>query len=94
MFLPTIKTANSAIPNTISRSRSQNRGKSEPLEDYTVPGVPRAAFSHSDRASIVLFVQQPGKDFEPRFLVDESAKSIENSLGATVKRSKFVPLQE
>lgn len=54
------------------------------LQDYAVPGVIRAAFSGADAASVVLFVQEPGKAFEPRFLVDESAKSIERQLGATV----------
>lgn len=54
------------------------------LQDYAVPGVIRTAFSGADAASIVLFVQEPGKAFEPRFLVDESAKSIATQLGATV----------
>ena len=62
--------------------------KSARLQDYTVPGVPRAAYSRTSSASIVLFVQEPGKDFEPRFLVDESAKSMENSLGATVREKE------
>ena len=40
--------------------------------------------SGSKASSIVLFVQEPGKAFDPRFLVDESAKSMEKNLGATV----------
>ncbi len=55
-----------------------------PLQGYAVPGVARAAYAGSKGASIVLFVQEPGKAFDPRFLVDESAKSMEKSLGATV----------
>lgn len=58
--------------------------KNAPLQGYTVPGVARAAYAGSKGASIVLFVQEPGKAFDPRFLVDESAKSMEKNLGATV----------
>ena len=58
--------------------------KNAPLQGYTVPGVARAAYAGSKAASIVLFVQEPGKAFDPRFLVDESAKSMEKNLGATV----------
>lgn len=59
--------------------------KNARLQDYTVPGVTRTAYSRPNGASFVLFVQEPGKDFEPRFLVDESANSIEKNLGATVR---------
>jgi hypothetical protein len=62
--------------------------KSARLQDYTVPGVARTAYSRSAGASIVLFVQEPGKAFEPRFLVDESAKSMEKNLGATVREKE------
>ena len=58
--------------------------KNAPLQGYSVPGVARAAYAGSNGASIVLFVQEPGKAFDPRFLVDESAKSMEKNLGATV----------
>ena len=58
--------------------------KSAQLKDYAVPGVARAAYSRTSGASIVLFVQEPGKDFEPRFLTDESAKSMEKSLKTKV----------
>lgn len=58
--------------------------KTAPLTDYTVPGVARAAYSRPNGASIVLFVQEPGKAFEPRFLVDESAKAMAAKLGASV----------
>ena len=58
--------------------------KNAPLQGYTVPGVARAAYAGSKASSIVLFVQKPGKAFDPRFLVDESAKSMEKNLGATV----------
>jgi len=58
------------------------------LQDYSVPGVARAAFSGAEAASVVLFVQETGKAFEPRFLVDESAKSIETQLGATASEKE------
>lgn len=54
------------------------------LQGYAVPGVARAAYAGSKGASIVLFVQEPGRAFDPRFLVDESAKSMARSLSATV----------
>ena len=62
--------------------------KAARLQNYTVPGVPRDAYSLASGASIVLFVQEPGKDYEPRILVDESAKSIEKNLGATVREKE------
>ena len=58
--------------------------KNAHLQGYTVPGVARAAYAGSKGASIVVFVQEPGKAFDPRFLVVESAKSMEKNLGATV----------
>lgn len=70
---------------SITVSAPWQRGR---LEDYTVPGVARAAFAKPGGASIVLFIQEPGKPFEPRFLVDESAKAMEKGLGATVRTSE------
>ncbi len=54
------------------------------LQDYAVPGVARVAYARPDGASIVVFMQEPGKDYAPRFLVDESAKSMEKNLAAKV----------
>ena len=62
------------------------------LEDYSVPGVPRAAYSQPGGTSIVAFIQEPGKAYEPRFLVDESAKAMEKSLGATVLQKEVRPV--
>lgn len=59
--------------------------KSAPLQGFAVPGVARAAYSGQGGASIVVFVQEPGKDYAPRFLVEESAKGMEQGLKATVK---------
>jgi len=58
--------------------------RNAPLQAYTVPGVARAAYAGPKGASIVLFVQEPGKAFDPRFLVDESAKSMDKNLGTSV----------
>lgn len=64
------------------------------LKDYTVPGVVRSAYSRASGASIVFFVQEPGKDFEPRFLVDESAKAMEKSLKAVVLEKEVRSIAE
>lgn len=63
-------------------------GKNAPLQGYAVPGVARAAYARPGGVSIVLFVQEPGKAFEPRFLVDESAKSMDKNLGAAIVESE------
>ncbi len=62
--------------------------RSAPWQDYAVPGIARAAFAGAKGASIVIFVQEPGKPMDPRFLVDESAKSMEQSLAATVSKKE------
>ncbi len=54
--------------------------KSVAVKDYTVPGIARAAYSGSKGASIVCSFTEAGQAFDARFLVDESAKSIEKSL--------------
>ncbi len=59
--------------------------KSARLQDYTVPGVARAAFAGVSGSSIVVFVQEPGKDFTPRFILDASVKGIEEGLGAATQ---------
>lgn len=62
--------------------------KSARLQGYAVPGVARAAYTRPGGVSIVLFVQEPGRAFEPRFLVDESAKSMDKNLGAAIVESE------
>ena len=54
------------------------------LANYSVPGVARAAWSSEKGASIVAFVQEPGKDYTPRFLVDASVSAMKAQLGATI----------
>jgi len=56
-----------------------------PLEGYVVPGTARAVWSGPAHASIVAFVQEPGSAFNPRFLVDESAKAMRDKLGCEVE---------
>lgn len=58
------------------------------LQDYTVPGVTRTAYAGNGGASIVVFIQEPGKAFDPRFIIDQSAKSMEEKLGATVREKE------
>lgn len=56
-----------------------------PLAGYTVPGTARAVWSGPANASIVAFMQEPGKALSPRFLVDESAKSMKEKLGCKIQ---------
>ena len=53
-----------------------------PLKNYTAPGTIRAAWAGPAASSIVAFVQEPGRAFSPRFLVDQSVKGMEQALGA------------
>lgn len=59
--------------------------ESAPLRNYVVPGVARSAWSGPGQASIVAFIQEPGKAYSPRFLVDESGKAIEKAFGAKLR---------
>jgi hypothetical protein len=54
------------------------------LDTFSVPGKARVAWSGANKATIVAFVQEPGKAFSPRFLLDLSAKAMEDKLGAKV----------
>jgi hypothetical protein len=68
--------------------------KSARLQTFTVPGVARAAYAQPGGSSIVIFLQEPGQAFDPRFLVDMSASSIERSLGATVREKDVKSIDE
>jgi hypothetical protein len=59
--------------------------KKADLGGYGVPGVLREAFAGPGTSSIVLFVQEPGQAYDPRFLVDASAQGIQQTLKADVK---------
>jgi hypothetical protein len=58
--------------------------KSAPLQNYSVPGVVRAAWQGPKESSIAAFVQQPGKAFSPRLLLDLSAKAMKDKLGGEI----------
>jgi hypothetical protein len=68
--------------------------KKVPVEDFSVPGEARAAFSRAAGASIVFFVQEPGEAYEPRFLVDASAQALEKNLGATIRDKEVRTIAE
>ncbi|MFM7149958.1 MAG: hypothetical protein ACKO23_08960 [Gemmataceae bacterium] len=58
--------------------------KKAEIADYKVPGKALAAFSGAESASVVVFVQEPGMAFDPRFIVDVSARAMEKKLEAKV----------
>jgi hypothetical protein len=58
--------------------------KAAPLQGISAPGVVRAAWEGPKGSTIVAFVQQPGKPFSPRFLLDASAQAMKDKLGAEV----------
>lgn len=58
-----------------------------PISSFTVPGTVRAAWSGKDNASLLAFVQEPGKALSPRFLVDASAKAMREQLGCDIQAS-------
>jgi hypothetical protein len=62
--------------------------KSMPLQGLAVPGVPRVAFTRPAEASIVVFMQEPGQAFDPRFLLDQSVTGVEKGLAATAKEKE------
>ncbi len=53
-----------------------------------VPGELCRCWSKEGIRTINVFRQNPGKAFTPRFLVDESAKSMETQLGVQVKQKE------
>jgi hypothetical protein len=52
---------------------------------FTLPGDICCAWSPDNVASIVAFVQRPGKPLSPKGLLEASAKALESALGAEVK---------
>ncbi len=57
-------------------------------KSFGVPGTLRKAYSHSDNASITLFIQLPDQAIAPRWMVDLSATAMEKNLKATVKEKE------
>lgn len=66
--------------------------KEAPVAGYKVPGTVRAAWAGKENASIVAFVQEPGRAFTPRFLTDASAQSMEQQLGAKILEKEVKPV--
>ncbi len=58
-----------------------------PTAGYSVPGKALAAWSGPARSSIVAFVQEPGRAYTARFLVDLSAGKFKEG-GVTVKAAE------
>ena len=54
------------------------------LGGYRVPGAIRCAWSGPNRASIVIFLQEPGVAVSPRVILDGSVKAEKGKLGPTV----------
>ena len=54
------------------------------LSGYTAPGAVRCAWSGPNKASIVIFIQEPGVAVNPRVMLDGSVKAQKDKLGATV----------
>lgn len=52
---------------------------------FTLPGDICCAWSPDNVASIVAFVQRPGKPLNPKVLMEQSAKALQSALGAEVK---------
>jgi len=57
-------------------------------EGFTVPGKLRAAFKGPGASSIVAFVQEPGQDYDARFLVDASSEALKAALKVELKESE------
>lgn len=58
---------------------------------FTLPGEVCCAWKPGELASIVAFVQRPGRAFLPRVLLDETAKAFRNPpLSAQVQREELV----
>ena len=60
---------------------------------FTLPGDVCCAWKPGELASIVAFVQKPGRAFLPRVLLDETAKAFRNPpLSAQVQREEVVTI--
>jgi hypothetical protein len=68
----------------ISFSPPQGWQQGDPTK-FTLPGDPCCAWSPDNVASIVAFVQRPGKPLNPKVLLEQSAQALQSALGAEVK---------
>jgi hypothetical protein len=57
---------------------------------FSVPGSICCVWSPDNVSSIALFVQNSGKPYNPRVLLDQSAEGLQKSLGAEVRTKEVV----
>jgi hypothetical protein len=57
---------------------------------FNVPGDICCAWSPDNVASIVVFVQNVGKPYSPRVLLEQSAQALQKGLGADVKQKDVI----
>lgn len=60
-----------------------------PSDWFAVPGKVRKGWMPDAKASIVVFMQEPGIAMTPRMLLDQSVSSITKSTGIEVKRERI-----
>jgi len=68
----------------ISFSPPQGWQQGDPTK-FTLPGDICCAWSPDNVASIVAFVQRPGKPLIPKVLLEQSAQALQSAVGAEVK---------
>ncbi len=56
---------------------------------FTLPGDICCAWSPDNVASIVAFVQRPGKPLNPKVLLEQSAQALQSAVGAEVKTKEI-----
>jgi hypothetical protein len=57
---------------------------------FAVPGTICCVFSPDNASSIAVFVQNSGKPYNPRTLLEQSAEGLQKSLGAEVRTKEVV----
>jgi hypothetical protein len=57
---------------------------------FAVPGTICCVFSPDNASSIAVFVQNSGKPYNPRTLLEQSAEGLQKSLGAEVRTKEIV----
>lgn len=57
---------------------------------FAVPGTICCVWSPDNASSIAIFVQNSGKPYNPRILLDQSAEGLQKSLGAEVRQKDVV----
>lgn len=57
---------------------------------FAVPGTICCVFSPDNASSIAVFVQNSGKPYNPRILLEQSAEGLQKSLGAEVRTKEII----